>query len=110
MPRASKAKLPSDTTHPVRGAAPEHGKRGLNGKTNGHQSSQERSLDVQYYQIQRDSDDATDVDRVYACRCGAGNCRGSMLEAPARRAPNRVAGKNARNRPARRSVRTAPGR
>jgi SET domain-containing protein len=33
------------------------------------------------YQIQRDSDDAPDVDAVYACRCGAGNCRGSMLEA-----------------------------
>jgi SET domain-containing protein len=64
------------------------------------------------YQIQRDSDDATDVDEVYACRCGAGNCRGSMLEAPkkasrkkrkpARRAPNRVAAKNGRKMPARR--------
>ena len=33
------------------------------------------------YQIQRDSDDASDVDAIYACRCGAENCRGSMLEA-----------------------------
>ena len=34
------------------------------------------------YQIQRDDDDAADVDVVFACRCGAKNCRGSMLEAP----------------------------
>jgi len=43
------------------------------------------------YQIQRDKDDAANVDAIYACRCGATNCRGSMLEAarkqrkPARR-------------------------
>jgi SET domain-containing protein len=49
------------------------------------------------YQIQRDSDDAPNVDKVFACRCGAKSCRGSMLEAakkqriPARRAPGRVA-------------------
>lgn len=62
------------------------------------------------YQIQRDSDDAPDVDEVYACRCGAASCRGSMLEEPkkprklARRAPNRAAGKKgpARTRAARR--------
>jgi hypothetical protein len=53
------------------------------------------------YQIQRDSDDAADVDEVYACRCGAKNCRGSMLEAakkprqPARRAPSRAVRKDA---------------
>jgi uncharacterized protein len=34
------------------------------------------------YQIQRDSDDAPDVDKIFACRCGAKDCRGSMLEAP----------------------------
>ena len=50
------------------------------------------------YQIQRDSDDAPNVDEVFACRCGAATCRGSMLEAPKklrkkpRRAPNRAAG------------------
>ena len=33
------------------------------------------------YQIQRDGDDPPDVDEVYACRCGAKSCRGSMLEA-----------------------------
>src|SRR5450432_2012633 len=63
------------------------------------------------YQIQRDDDDDANVDDVYACRCGAKNCRGSMLEAakkprpaarpvkhpaaraPAHRAPRRAAGK-----------------
>jgi uncharacterized protein len=34
------------------------------------------------YQIQRDADDAPDVDEVFACRCGAQRCRGSMLQAP----------------------------
>jgi uncharacterized protein len=33
------------------------------------------------YQIQRDSDDPPDVDVIFACRCGAAKCRGSMLEA-----------------------------
>jgi SET domain-containing protein len=32
------------------------------------------------YQIQRDSDDAPNVDEIFACRCGAATCRGSMLE------------------------------
>ena len=36
------------------------------------------------YQIQRDPDDAADVDEIFACRCGAAGCRGSMLEAPTR--------------------------
>jgi SET domain-containing protein len=33
------------------------------------------------YQIQRDDDDPADVDVIFACRCGAPKCRGSMLEA-----------------------------
>jgi uncharacterized protein len=33
------------------------------------------------YGIGRDDDDPPDVDVIYACRCGAENCRGSMLEA-----------------------------
>jgi uncharacterized protein len=33
------------------------------------------------YQIQRDDDDAPNVDEIFACRCGAAKCRGSMLEA-----------------------------
>jgi hypothetical protein len=61
------------------------------------QPGEELSYD---YQIQRDSDDAPNVDEVYACRCGADNCRGSMLEAvkkprPPRRAPSRAANKGA---------------
>ena len=32
------------------------------------------------YAIGRDSDDAPNVDEIFACRCGAANCRGSMLE------------------------------
>jgi SET domain-containing protein len=32
------------------------------------------------YQIQRDPEDAPDVDVIFACRCGAPSCRGSMLE------------------------------
>jgi uncharacterized protein len=73
------------------------------------QPGEELSYD---YQIQRDSDDEPNVDQVYACRCGAKNCRGSMLELPkkprkpARRAPKRAAGKKdaARKRAARRGV------
>ena len=50
------------------------------------------------YQIQRDADDAPDVDEIFACRCGAESCRGSMLEAPKKRAQaRRNARKTARN-------------
>jgi hypothetical protein len=34
------------------------------------------------YQIQRDPEDPPDVDVIFACRCGAAACRGSMLVAP----------------------------
>jgi uncharacterized protein len=56
------------------------------------------------YQIQRDSDDAPNVDEVFACRCGAKSCRGSMLEAakkprkPVHRAPARAAAKKSASR------------
>ena len=33
------------------------------------------------YSIQRDDDDPSNIDEIFACRCGAKNCRGSMLEA-----------------------------
>ena len=36
------------------------------------------------YQIQREADDPPDVDAVFACRCGTGRCRGSMLWPPRR--------------------------
>lgn len=44
------------------------------------------------YQITRDPDDPDDVDEIFACRCGAPGCRGSMLEpkkAPRKRATTR---------------------
>ena len=31
------------------------------------------------YQIQREADDPPDIDQVFACRCGARGCRGTML-------------------------------
>jgi SET domain-containing protein len=36
------------------------------------------------YQIQREDDDPPDVDEVFACRCGAAKCRGTMLWPPER--------------------------
>ena len=39
------------------------------------------------YQIGRDKDDPPDVDEIFACRCGADECRGSMLWPPKRRQP-----------------------
>jgi SET domain-containing protein len=41
------------------------------------------------YQIQRDPDDPPNVDEIFACRCGAVACRGSMLEARKVKRPKR---------------------
>ncbi len=41
------------------------------------------------YQIQREADDPPDVDAIFACRCGSGRCRGSMLGPPRRMAARR---------------------
>ena len=41
------------------------------------------------YQIGRDDDDPENVDEVFACRCGAKSCRGTMLW-PAKRPKKRV--------------------
>ena len=41
------------------------------------------------YQIGRERDDPPNVDAIYACRCGAKNCRGTMLW-PAKRAVPRT--------------------
>ena len=46
------------------------------------------------YQIQRDPDDPPNVDEIFACRCGAVKCRGSMLEAPKK--PRRKARRKAK--------------
>ncbi len=56
------------------------------------------------YQIQRDSDDAANVDVVFACRCGAKNCRGSMLE------PARKQRRPARRKAAQRTAKSAAGK
>jgi uncharacterized protein len=53
------------------------------------------------YQIQRDPEDAPEVDVIFACRCGAPSCRGSMLE-PRKK---RRAVKRRRTRGARRKLR-----
>jgi hypothetical protein len=37
------------------------------------------------YQIGRDRSDPPDVDEVFACHCGAADCRGSMLWPPKRK-------------------------
>lgn len=37
------------------------------------------------YQIGRDRDDPPNVDEIFACRCGAAKCRGSMLWPPKRK-------------------------
>jgi uncharacterized protein len=67
------------------------------------QPGEELSYD---YQIQRDSDDAPNVDEVYACRCGAQRCRGSMLEAAKkpRRDARRASGRAAHNQGAARRM------
>lgn len=42
------------------------------------------------YRIQRDADDPANIDDVFRCRCGAKNCRGSMLVGrPKKRATQR---------------------
>ncbi len=41
------------------------------------------------YAIGRDRDDPPNIDVIYACRCGAGACRGTMLW-PARRPARRA--------------------
>jgi SET domain-containing protein len=41
------------------------------------------------YSIGRDQDDPANIDEIYACRCGADDCRGTMLW-PAKRPKSRV--------------------
>jgi hypothetical protein len=55
------------------------------------------------YLIQRDDDDPADVDVIFACRCGAKSCRGSMLEAPKKK-------RKSKSRKARQARRHAPKR
>jgi SET domain-containing protein len=50
------------------------------------------------YGIQRDDDDPADVDDIFACRCGAAECRGSMLEPKKKKRRRRKKPKAARNK------------
>src|SRR5271155_4491391 len=59
------------------------------------------------YQIQRDADDASDIDEVFACRCGADTCRGSMLGAATKRRKKKTSRRVLKPRASRRrTVRT----
>jgi hypothetical protein len=58
------------------------------------------------YQIQRDADDSPDVDEIFACRCGAPSCRGSMLEAPKRLRKRKPLRRNPRERGTRARAKT----
>lgn len=60
------------------------------------------------YQIERDADDEPDVDRIFACRCGAAACRGSMLVPPKKSAIARRGGKS-RSKQRARGRRKKPG-
>ena len=61
------------------------------------------------YQIERDPEDPPNVDEIFACRCGAAKCRGSMLVA--RKKPRkRRAAKAAATGPARKTARKKAGR
>ena len=55
------------------------------------------------YQITRDPDDPDDVDEIFACRCGAHGCRGSMLEP--KKPPRKKPPPRKRTRPPRQSRR-----
>jgi uncharacterized protein len=59
------------------------------------------------YRIQRDDDDPADVDVIFACHCGAKNCRGSMLEARAKKRAKQRTAKRAKRRTAKRAKRRA---
>jgi hypothetical protein len=67
------------------------------------QPGEELSYD---YAIGRDADDAPNVDEIFACRCGAANCRGSMLEPrkQPRRARKKAARKTSRRKTSRRKT------
>jgi SET domain-containing protein len=61
------------------------------------QAGEELSYD---YLIQRDREDDPEVDLVFACRCGAENCRGSMLEPRKRvRSKRKAAPKKPKSKP-----------
>ncbi len=62
------------------------------------------------YQIQREADDPPDVDEVFACRCGAAQCRGTMLWPPERKPAKRPARKAKRKKAGARKEAARTGR
>ena len=70
------------------------------------------------YQIERDPGDPPNVDEIFACRCGAAKCRGSMLVArkkprkrrPAKAAATSPARKTATKKKTRKVARKAAGK
>jgi hypothetical protein len=58
------------------------------------------------YQIERDPDDPPNVDEIFACRCGAAKCRGSMLVARRKPVKRKSAAAAAGKKPARGTTRT----
>lgn len=56
------------------------------------QPGEELSYD---YQIQRERGDPEEIDEIFACRCGAPGCRGTMLTGPK---PRRQAGRPGKSR------------
>jgi len=65
------------------------------------------------YQIERDPEDPPNVDEIFACRCGAEKCRGSMLVArkkPRRRRAAQAAAKRPVRKTAGKKARKAAGK
>jgi hypothetical protein len=70
------------------------------------------------YQIERDPEDPPNVDEIFACRCGAAKCRGSMLVArkkprkrrAAKAAATSAARKTAKKKKPSRAARKAAGK
>jgi hypothetical protein len=56
------------------------------------------------YAIGRDADDAANVEEIFACRCGAANCRGNMLE------PRKTPRKRKKRRAVKRSAADSRGK
>lgn len=54
------------------------------------------------YQIKRDKSDPKNVDEIFACRCGAPDCRGTMLEPKKIKRKVKTTGKKKRARAGRR--------
>ena len=59
------------------------------------------------YAIGRDPEDAANVDEIFACRCGAAGCRGSMLEPRKQPRARRKRKKTSRVEPKRRAASAA---